>query len=995
VQASIGINGTDIRELSFWIRNLNNDHLGIRLIDASGRCHQFSLKAENTPEWQKVVLPLERFFEKQGTAEAVTSVLRYEAWGGGKGGDGKWKGPAKSLVVMVGKTEKEKIRTLWISGVTAIPPLKKDAVGAKQSFQADFEAGSLPEGWTKVGNVSRDGNGFGSKGSLLLQKSEETLRDDISASSPSFAVQPGRWDIQFAGKSDLKSQDNSYSGSLEIEVQDGTGKTLLKRELLSLFRQNDWKQQRIPVEFPAGAASARFVARINKETPGKFWIDGLAVTAQAGKGDDRVKRIMFSTQRLGHLLFPDDPRVFSLEVWSSQPLDEDQLSMTCVVKDYWSAEQGAPVKVQLKEAGRKDSFFRYEGSLDLADQPLEIGRYYEIHANIVRSGGDPFTNYSSFAILPEAPANQFKPEEVPFTSRNWDNRFEEYVRLTNRLGIRICGVWGRMDADPSKVEAPQIELIKSLGMGFLTGSPAHAVEQRSKGWEELMANDGQKMREGVRNFIAKYGAIRPMIVNLGNEPHAKGDAVKTDVEAYRIIYDEIKKVDPGIYVVGTSIGLDEENYFKFGFGKYCDAYDVHTYESPESVKHNLTVRYPEMFRKYGEIKPIWSTEIGLNSQGLTRQIVASTLFKKFAYFFAGGGANVSWFGLLYPDPDGTQAASSGSAHNVFDCRYNKFAPKLDAVAYYNAVNAISTKKFIQEKTYGQDLHVFLFRDKENRALLICFKDQGRREVSLPLGNVGAVKAIRIDGSLHSFEPEEGKISLTMSEDPILLLYEGGDQNLPEKLPDAAYSLGDSVARIDQGKTSSFDVVLGGVSPDRLNLQAPPLWKTGKAAVKNGEGKDVLRFTVEPPPETSAREADMTVYVNNADGKAAGALFFRPSVGGTVSLGLAAEPGTEKGNPIRLKIRNHGSNRQEVTWELVLKGEQSESGAMTRTKAYFSEPPSGVVLIGKNEESEVVVPLAGLEDGKSYRVEAVVRDGSGRLTTEFKDVTRKGVAPLSK
>lgn len=984
VQAATDINGADIRELSFWIRNFNHDSLTIRLIDSSGRCHQFNLKAEPTAEWQKIVLPLEMFFEKQATAEAVTSVKKYEAWGGDKNGDGKWKGPARGLSILIGKTETEKVRTIWINGAAAIPPLPKGPPKAGvSSFQDDFESKQAIEKWTRAGDVVLDGaEAFKGKQSLVLQKNQDTLRDNVSATGPPFPVGPGKWEIQFAGKSELDSKDNSYNGSLEIEVTDGGGKAAAKIELASLFRKNGWRPQQVQIDLPEGSASARFVARINKETVGKFWIDELSARAGESRGtDDRVKRIMFSTARLGNLLYPDDPKEATVEVWSSEPLTESQKAMSCVVKDYWSAEQGEAVSVLLKEAGKKDNLIRYEGKADFSAVHWEVGRFYEIHGNIERAGGEPFSNYSSFAILPEAAANRFKPEEISFTSRNWDNRLEAYVRLTHRLGIRVCGVWGKMESDPAKVEAPQIELIRELGMGFLTGSPAHAVEHRDKGWEELMADDGRKMREGVRNFIAKYGQVRPMIVNLGNEPHTKGDEVKVDVEAYRIVYDEIKKVDPGIYVVGTSVGLDEENYFKFGFGKWCDAYDVHTYESPESVKHNLTVRYPEMFRKYGEVKPIWSTEIGLNSQGLTRQAVASTLTKKFAYFFASGGANVSWFGLLYPDADGSGAASSGSAHNVFDCRYNRYSPKLDAVAYYNAVNAIANKKFVQEKTYGKDAHVFLFQDSEKRSLLICFKDQGREDVFFPLKGVGEVKAIRVDGTIRTFNAGGTGVTLTLNEDPLLLLCEGAAPALPEKLGTPLVQLGEASGKIHHGKPNSFDVFLNGTDAGRLTLRAPAKWSVEKTAARNSEGKDVARFSVEPPAGTTAREADMTVTIDNIEGNPSGALFYRPEMAGLLSPSLSAGTG-EKGPLVKLMIRNHSAKKQELTWDLVLKGEQSPGGGkMAAPAVYFSEPPSGALLIEGNQSAEVAVPLLGADSQKNYQVQAVIRDASGRITEE--------------
>src|SRR5206468_12521204 len=110
------------------------------------------------------------------------------------------------------------------------------------------------------------------------------------------------------------------------------------------------------------------------------------------------------------------------------------------------------------------------------------------------------------------------------------------------------------------------------------------------------------------------------------------------------------------------------------------------YEGVENVRQNIG-QYRELMKKHGNVKPIWSTEIGLNSQGVARHAVAVDLIKKFTTFFAAGGENASWFGLLYPDPEGKLHGSSGDSHNVFNCRYNGYSPRLDAIAYYNAVNA--------------------------------------------------------------------------------------------------------------------------------------------------------------------------------------------------------------------------------------------------------------------------------------------------------------------
>ncbi len=86
--------------------------------------------------------------------------------------------------------------------------------------------------------------------------------------------------------------------------------------------------------------------------------------------------------------------------------------------------------------------------------------------------------------------------------------------------------------------------------------------------------------------------------------------------------------------------------------------------------------------------------IGLNSQGVSRRAVAIDMVKKFATFFGSGGASMSWFDLLYPDPDAKIAGSNGESFNVFDARYLAYNPKITAISDYDLINALTVKKFV-------------------------------------------------------------------------------------------------------------------------------------------------------------------------------------------------------------------------------------------------------------------------------------------------------------
>ncbi|MFT5470213.1 MAG: hypothetical protein ACI8UO_005338, partial [Verrucomicrobiales bacterium] len=708
------------------------------------------------------------------------------------------------------------------------------------AFESNFEVEELGDAWTKTAGVAID-----PAGSLRIERTLEDVAEERSVISPEFAVAPGRWLASLNCKTDLHSPDNSYNAVVRLECLDVGGKVIEQLPVAEVFEEHDWQLLNAVVEIPTGSVAARFQIQLNK-TYGSFQIDDLkaAYLAPALRRDDRVSRLLFSTAQLGNLLFPEDSREVGITVEARKPLRAQQLQLTYVVRDYWGSEHTQPGSVALAAKGKQGDRFIYEASIDLASAPLEIGRYYELHAEIPGADDqtEPFRHNTSLAILPEAVTRSYKPEEIPFTSRNWDNRINEYIRLTDRLGIRICGLWGGWSHEPPyKPVAPGLELCQELGMGWLSNTPIATIERGEDKYDE------QALRQGVRNFLETYGHARPLTINLGNEPHGTGEVVNRNVAAYQVVYEEIKKIDPSIPVVATSVEPNEE-YFKNGYGQWCDAYDFHIYETFPNVRRTMN-EYRELAKKYGVEKPIWSTELGLNSQGQPRHVVAVEVFKKLTTFFAAGGENVSWFGLLYPDGDGKSYGSSGDSHNVFDCRFNRYCPRLDAVAYYNAVNAIAIKKFVEEQHYEGGVSAYLFRDREDSALQVLWNDEGQEDVFVPLSGVEDVQLIHIDGTRSALNAGGKGITLSVSSDPILLLYNGGEAGLAPKLGEPEATL----TSHEIGKTIelSFD------ADTELDLTAPPFWSVKRSG---------LTFSLTPPKDSAVREVLVTAKLKDSSGE---------------------------------------------------------------------------------------------------------------------------------
>ncbi|CAN5457852.1 hypothetical protein BH10PLA1_BH10PLA1_15380 [soil metagenome] len=970
VSAGKDLDGADVTEISFRIRDADSDACKFRVIDSAGQVHQISIKTEHSDSPRTITFPLAQFFEKRGTPDAVPNIGQYQYFGGPK--DGHWHGPAKSLQFLIspaaGKTE----RTIWLDEVKITANKPEAVVSTTEGFEGKDKLG---DGWKTEGNVSIDkAAAFKDAKCLLLDRTREQMELPCSAKSPDFAVGPGVWEFGIAAKSDLDSPDSSYNASVEVEWIDAGGKAIDHLPLALQYGKMNWQVFSKRIELPAGATKAHFKAKMNKAA-GQFRVDAFSAASVAAppKKDLRITGAMFESDTIGNLFLPTDKRVITLTVFTSKQLKPEQMNPNWVIRDYWGAEQSQPSPVKLEAAGQEKGTFLYKAAIEFSAVPLQVGRYYEIFIDFPLVGDETFHEYSSFAILPEAEANQFAADDVPFTSRSWDNRVPETFPLTHRLGIRICGVASGWSAEAPAygLSAPNIELCDQLGMRAICRTPGFVVERRLKGYEKF---DDATLRAGVRAFVEKFGKGR--IYFLGNEPHGTGDAINANFAAYKSMYEELKKVDPTCLVIGTAVGPEEE-YFQKGFQPYCDVYDFHTYADYKSIRKTFS-KYRELFAKYGGEKPIWSTETGLNSHGMTRQAIAAEMIRKFCDFFAEGGGKISWFGTAYPDTNLKLHGNADDAMNVFDGRYRKFAPRLDALTYYYMVNNIGVKKFADEKHYG-DINAFLFAGKDNDRLLVMWKDKGRQDIGLPIAWTGNAKLTLLDGTSVELSSASGTPTITVTEDAVLVRFQSDLAKLPAELAAPAIRVTKFPESIVKGGDAPFTISYDG--KDEVRVIAPPFWQVTKSLATTTELSGGRTFIVKAPEQTNAREAQFLIVT----GATSNAVSIRVPVAGKVAMRLLATPATAGGAAgVKIVATNNGAESQDVAWSVSIDScRPMADGQITGTApvdAYFAQAASGVVNIAGHTTKEIAVPMASVDPLTVYTVTGSITEASGKTTT---------------
>lgn len=807
------LKGQRLLEIRCRIRTADTRKIGLRLVDQTGQCHQGSIDVQPDQQWHDVVIRPE-------------TIAGGQHWGGAN--DGQWHGQLSLMEMMLSPAASvEKFSSFELANVRA---LVESEATVGQRIDEDFESATLLEkawqirGQVKLVAVSKldpvseiaGDPKTGPTGQCLeLARSADQIRDFCGAASEGFAVQEGVWDFRCDAKYKLFSPDNSYHCAIHLEVFAADGAKISTLELSSLFAEQDWQPQRRQIQIPPSATKARFRIQLNK-TYGQCFLDNLQLQQVIFFGEaPKVQQILIQGDAMGNLFRVSQPIRFSIQVQSNPALQSSEQQAAVEVRDYWGALISQPAAVALSRINQESDVFHYQTEIQIDPASIETGKYYQLLVTIPQLKSNPQTEFSGFAVLPVSSTKAFPADQIPFTIRNWDGRIGDYLHLADRLGLRQMGLWGTWDSQaPYPADAPQHALVQELGNVWLTGTPAAAVER--EGFTEFSE---ESLRAGMQNFLLKYKDKSLHAIAIGNEPHGSGQVVQDNVRAYRAIYETAKAIAPEIEIIGTSVEPNEE-YFQAGYQNYLDAYDFHVYEHYENVRHTLR-QYKSLMQKYNAIKPIHSTELGLNSQGQTRLAVSREMIKKFAVFFAEGGKTASWFNILYPDPDGNARGTSGDAHNMFDCKYSLYNPRLDAITHFHLLDKLSNKTFRQELQTSDGSQLFHFSDQEHNHCLLLWNDQLETQIDLPVSGAPKVELTYVDGGHNSITVFDEKVWLGLGQDPLILSFHSTDFQLSPPLPSAV-------------KVFDFPATYAAGAPLAFAVQHPPDMTIAMVASKENQ-----------------------------------------------------------------------------------------------------------------------------------------------------------------
>ena len=372
----------------------------------------------------------------------------------------------------------------------------------------------------------------------------------------------------------------------------------------------------------------------------------------------------------------------------------------------------------------------------------------------------------------------------------WESNFSGYMNLLDQSHVG----WARVELRWETVEPSRGQWDFGMTDQLVQGYAQHNVQEvgllaYSVGWASGGSGsnpvfgpptDLAAWQEYVRQTVSHYhGTIHAW--EIWNEPDTAwswGGNDGGDPAAYlkllQTAYQTIKSIDPNATVVtggvtGTERGATWINkLLDLGGGQYFDQLGIHGYIDPnaESVYYGpIWTLLKQAAARAG--KPIWITEFGWSSSGSgsaatgSEAAQANWIARELPMLFSLG--NVSHISLFqFKDPNDQPntfgvVRSNASAKPAFTV-YQTYAAQLTGM-HYQALLSGSDATVRDSRFLGSD-----------HTLDVLWDESGSRSTSLSAS--GPVTVVRLDGSQQTVSPSNGQVTLTVGNDPILVLRQG-------------------------------------------------------------------------------------------------------------------------------------------------------------------------------------------------------------------------------
>jgi len=739
VAAEKSLPAVDAVEFVFWVKTSDVRRLNLRLVDATGQCHQrVGLPLAGTAGWQKLSV-------------RVQDVCGGEHWGGAN--DGKWHAPVKLLAILLDRgalAESNKLAgTVWLNGIGARlrgkAPQQRTLPGFEQEIVLDdFEADS--EAWGYVG-----GSEFpGAQGALARDtgaakegKASLKLHGDFSRGGVYVAMSRNLSALHLRDLKELHTWIRAENvGAITLRVTDGTGQCHQKKGI-ALADTNDWQELKLRVadivggEHWGGANDAKWHAPaiefsliidkgnlVRKDRlDANLWLDDVRALVL-------LPGVNIRQEKLGNVFLESETPLFHI------------VTPAAIDTIVWAARDFRDVEIAKGEQTAK-------GDTPLS---LKLGKrgYFVLNVTARKAGTDVDAAATPFAVLADLPA---QTTTSPFGvcthfGQWWSTEIIPLIVKAGFTDIRDEVYWGDVERDKGvfSFDEKHETYMKRLAEARL--SPLVALAYGNRHYDGGNAPHSAEGFDGFARYASEivkhYGSVRQVEVwNEWNSPGFCPGPADTKAGVYLELLKRttaaVKRARPDVRVVGCSTtGLWWggwtwlDRFLALGDTlNHMDAISIHPYycERDPGYLPETCSRLNDMMKKTnaGAMRPIWVTEVGWPVNALTgppdlpdqtysdeavraaEALQAVYLVQTYVSLVASGVEKVYWYDFMNDGLDRRNGEHNfGMIRHPGDLR-GAYTPKPAYVACGVMARELAGARFARQEETAESVRSYIFQ----------------------------------------------------------------------------------------------------------------------------------------------------------------------------------------------------------------------------------------------------------------------------------------------
>lgn len=277
-------------------------------------------------------------------------------------------------------------------------------------------------------------------------------------------------------------------------------------------------------------------------------------------------------------------------------------------------------------------------------------------------------------------------------------------------------------------------------------------------------------------FVGHYSSPAVEIFNEFNNPGMNTSDCGMTASCYlpllKASYEKVKGDHPGTSVVGPAIAHKDDTWltelYAAGGLQYLDAVTFHPYDSPgapeylEGSLQQANSRIAEYSN--GEKKPIWLTELGWTTSGVTEQEQSDYLVRAETISLANGVEKFYWYDLVNDHTDLTHHEGNFGLVRQGSDTVPAFAPKVSAMAQGVLIRKIAGKDFSERDQLGDSAYSYVFGTGD-AATRVAW---ATTPMTVEYVTDEPVSLTTQYGAKSTLEPVNGRVSVALTGQPVYL-----------------------------------------------------------------------------------------------------------------------------------------------------------------------------------------------------------------------------------